>query len=486
VSVARKAVRGAVWTVLTGVGGRFVSVLGTLILTYFLHPAVVGQVAEASILAMTAGQLSQFGFGQYLVVHRDLDRRGIFQISVMTIGMASLMLGLLCAIALPLASARGNHTLVEYLPGVALAVFLFHVGFVPEKMLIREMRFGFVGVVRGLGELTYAVVAVGLAWWGLGGLAVVFGLLASAALKMSIFTLSVPRRDWLEPHPFDRGLVRRVLGFGAPLWAASAAQFVSRNWDNLLVGRLFGDATMGLYKQAYNLADIPTAQVGEAIGDVLLPSFARVDDEAKARTLVRSSALLALIVFPLAVGLGAVADTLVAAIFNAQWQGLAPFLTILAALSVTRPVGWIVSSYLQSRGRTRVIMVLDIGRAFAVLASILALSPLGPLAAAAGVGIAFGLHALASLWAVRLIDQVPASAILASMVGPLLACGAMVAAVLGVRQAYGELGPVPGLAIEIAVGAATYVAACFVVARRTTRDALALLRSAFGRRPAAG
>jgi hypothetical protein len=49
-------------------GGRAVGVLGTLIMTRFLAPEVIGEVADATIICMTANWLTIWGFGQYAVV----------------------------------------------------------------------------------------------------------------------------------------------------------------------------------------------------------------------------------------------------------------------------------------------------------------------------------------------------------------------------------------------------------------------------------
>ena len=73
---------------------------------------------------------------------------------------------------------------------------------------------------------------------------------------------------------------------------------------------------MGAYNLAYNVADVPAVQVGEQIGDVLLPSFAKLEPAARKAALVRSTGLLALVTFPLAVGLGAIAQPLVDALLR--------------------------------------------------------------------------------------------------------------------------------------------------------------------------
>ena len=52
-SLAHKAARGALWTVVSSMGGRAVGVLGTLLMTLFLNPDEIGEVSDEMILAMT-------------------------------------------------------------------------------------------------------------------------------------------------------------------------------------------------------------------------------------------------------------------------------------------------------------------------------------------------------------------------------------------------------------------------------------------------
>src|SRR5262249_2169586 len=138
------------------------------------------------------------------------------------------------------------------------------------------------------------------------------------------------------------------------------ASVVARKWDNILVSRFYGVWTMGGYNLAYNLADIPAIQVGEQITDVLLASLANVDKERRRQALLRALALIALIMFPLSVGLGAVAPTLVSSFLDPRWAEVGPMLMILAGLSITRPVAGAMSAYLQVRNDTRAAALLEV------------------------------------------------------------------------------------------------------------------------------
>jgi PST family polysaccharide transporter len=269
--------------------------------------------------------------------------------------------------------------------------------------------------------------------------------------------------------------------------AGALCAFAARRWDNLLVSRFFGAGTTGMYNLAYNLADVPAIQVGEQIGDVLLPSFARMDVARRPSALVRSITLLAIVVFPLAIGLGAVAPTLISALFDAHWKPVGPMLVLLSALSVTRPVGWTIASYLQARQMPRAIMGLEFFKLVVILVALLTLGRLGPLWACTAVGLAFAAHAFASLWLVRRIDGIPLRRMLNNLGPVLAACALMVVAVLGARWLVASWRGAPflHLIIEMSIGALFYPMALWLFARDDSRELVARLTDALAPRAAA-
>ncbi len=175
-------------------------------------------------------------------------------------------------------------------------------------------------------------------------------------------------------------------------------------------------------------------------------------------------------------GLGAIAHTLVDVVFNDQWADVAPMLVVLSVLSILRPVGWLVQSYLQAMQRARTLLYLEMARTAVLLGTILALSSKGVLWACYAVGIAYGINAIASLWVVDKDDGMGMFQLLKPYLPPLLACAPMVLAVLGIRMALGgSINNVLLLLAELLTGAVTYVAAALVVARSTSQDAIRLI-----------
>jgi hypothetical protein len=157
---------------------------------------------------------------------------------------------------------------------------------------------------------------------------------------------------------------------------------------------------------------------------------------------------------------------------------------VLSALSVVRPIGWTIQSYLQARDLPRHIMVLEVAKVILLIGFVAALGQIGPVWACAGVGLAFTAHAIGSMTVIQRRDAIRIATITRGMIGPAAACGVMAVGVLAMRSLVDDLGGVTAtadLVISIATGAVVYLGAAWVLAPTTTRDCIGLIRRSFGR-----
>ena len=486
-SIAHKAIRGAFWTISSGVGSRALGLVGTLVLTRFVAPHDYGEVGVAAVLVLMVQQFSTLGLGQYVIAKPDADRSIAFHATfyhLLSGVLPLLLLWLLGSLVGPLVEAPNAG---RYLPGLIAAGVLDRLMYVPERVLVRDMRFAALSGARSAGDIAYSVVSVGLAAAGFGAMSIVWGNLARALLRTAFMILSLNWREWIEPSRLKLQTTRELFAFGLPLAVAAVGTFASRRWDYLLVSRFFGPGVAGNYALAYNLADVPAIQVGEQVGDVLFPSFARLDPERRKEALISSLTLLSLVVFPLAVGLGAVAPTLIRVLLDERWQPVGPMLVLLSALSIARPIGWTVAAYLKSRQKPRVVMWIEWLTVAVLLLGVVTIGRFSPLWTCVAVGIAFGVQALTGLLVVRAADGITLRRLVGSVVAPLGACVALALAVVAVRYGAGTESwgaPLLALVAETVAGAITYLVTAFVVARDSSVELVRRVLEAFGRRAA--
>jgi lipopolysaccharide exporter len=487
-SIAQAAVRGAAWTMVLNMVARAIGLVGTLVITRFLAPDAVGAVQVAVVLVTTAHQFSLLGLGNYVASKPDGGNEAAFHSTVITAASGVVAIGGMVLVRGWLTKHLGAPGAAAFLPGLAFAIALDRLTFVPSRVLIRDMRFRTNGIVRTLGEVVFPFVAVGLAIRGWGGHALVWANIIRSLVRAAGVVIVVHPREWLLPCRLTAAKTKEVLAFGLPNGVSTMAGFAARYWDNLIVARLFGATQLGYYQLAYNLSELPSNQVGDHVGDVLLPAFARLPRERRGPALGRALRLLGLVMFPLSIGLGAMGPTVVAAFLAPAWQPVGSRVAILSALSAVYPLGFAIHSYLNASNHPRWVMVLGIIRTAVLLSSLALLGFLGgPLWACGGVGLGFGVYAVLGILVASRLENISPVPLLRGLRGPLLACLPMVAGVLGVRfllRAGGVHIPLVYLGAELLTGAVIYVASALWLAPAVARELFMVLRSTLlDRRP---
>jgi PST family polysaccharide transporter len=328
-------------------------------------------------------------------------------------------------------------------------------------------------------ELTYVGVSLSMAAAGFGGDSIVWANVAQYGLRLVWLGLAIDRSKWFQPVKITWRQTREMLGFGVPLAIGNAAHFASNAWDRLIVTGLFGTTVHGLYALGKSLSAVPADNVGDAVADVLMPSFVRMSPEEARIAVVRASHFVAIIVYPLAAGLAVVSPTLVQALFTPEWYGIAMPLTILASVSLIDPMGDTMTSYLKARHMPWAVMFIQLSFLGVILAATFVLGYFfGLYGACFGVGVGMGYRAMCALYVAHRLDQVSMLDMMVGLIRSALAAGLMALAVLGVRELFtGKLDNIfLALAIEIVVGAIAFVPAAFLVAGPIARDVITWIR----------
>src|SRR5690606_5311141 len=153
---------------------------------------------------------------------------------------------------------------------------------------------------------------------------------------------------------FSVSAVRELLGYSSSLVGFGFVNYWARNADNLLIGKYLGSAALGVYSRAYSLMLLPISEVISVLGSVMFPALSSIQqDRARVKRIyLRAMPMIALIAFPMMLGLVAVAEPFVLTLFGERWIGVAPLLRTLCFVGVIQsmcsPTGWIYTS----QGRT--------------------------------------------------------------------------------------------------------------------------------------
>lgn len=449
----RSLVGGLAWTAGAKWLSQLVSWPSVLITAHLLSPADYGLVEMSGFYFLVTSVMAEFGIGMAVLQLRELDRAVMAQLN--TISAISGALAFLISVALaPVIAIFFRAPALRQLVIVASVSFLL-VSFeaIPLGLLQRDMDYRRISIAESVQAMLAACVSVGCAYAGMGYWALIVGPIVGRAANIALVV-------WWRPTPFAWPRLREVrapLRFGMEIAVQRIANTINGLSDVMVIGRMMGQAPLGAYRLASNLASTPAEKVGTLIMRVTGPLFSQVqhDRDLMLRYFLIFTETLAMSAFPLLFGLAVVAPEAVALLLGPKWAIAGPPLRWLAVFMAIRTLSYLNNQMLTALRLTRFGMWMSFLN-FALM----------PVAFYVASG--WGVGAVAASWlimspiavlpvAVRIFRPIGCSVpqYFRALSPALAGSAAMTAAIVALRWRLTFHGW-PGLIAEVAAGAAVY------------------------------
>lgn len=167
-----------------------------------------------------------------------------------------------------------------------------------------------------------------MAYKGTGVWALVVQSLLNALLITLLFFYCI---NWLPLKVFSKESFQRLFSFGSKLLFSRLIHALYYNLYSLVIGRKYSSAELGYYTRAEQFAILPSSNINAIISRVTFPILSNIqDDNVRLASAYRKYIKLAsYLIFPLMVGLAAVAQPLVLLLLTEKWMMAAVLLQIL-------------------------------------------------------------------------------------------------------------------------------------------------------------
>ena len=153
------------------------------------------------------------------------------------------------------------------------------------------MHFGTLAGIQIGSYVANLIVTVLLALAGWRHWALVGGTLTTAAAGTLLTFLFCP---WIPGRMRRDAGIRGMITFGGHLTGFNFVNYISRNVDNLLIGKFVGTDALGLYAKAYSILMLPLTQINSPLASVAVPALSRVrNDPERLRSYYRKGLTLA-------------------------------------------------------------------------------------------------------------------------------------------------------------------------------------------------
>jgi O-antigen/teichoic acid export membrane protein len=346
------------WRALANWSSQLVSWSALLVLVRLLSPKDFGLVGMSVVLYWYLKFLGEFGIMQTVIRHRDLSEETLAQLNTMGVvfGVGTFLLA--CLLAWP--SARFFKTPAVVPVAIVTCMGLIPLGIrsVPEGLMSRDMRFKSLSLFDALRDIFSAIVTVLLAWAGFRYWSLVVGNLLSEFARCAII-LSVQRHRYAWPK---LATIKEPLTFGRRVLVTGFAWSTYNTLDNVTAGRVLGQAALGLYAMAWNLANMPLEKIVSLVTTMVPAYLSRVQtDLAALRHYVRNlSEMISLATFPTTIGMALVARDAVPLLMGRKWDGMIAPLQVLCVYAAVRSVVALLPKVLTAFGHAKFVMRVEV------------------------------------------------------------------------------------------------------------------------------
>lgn len=350
--------QGILWTGAEKIFVNAINFVQGVILARLLSPNDFGLTAMLGIFLAVGATLAESGFGTALVADKGKyachERRAL----KWNIAFASVLYIILFFTAPFIADWYRISLLSPLMRVMALGLIINATSVVATARLMREMRFKELAFVNSVPTIVGATIALILAWYGFGVWSIVImGLVTAAVRTILAWTIGgySARRDcsttshYVEHRTSNNEpstSFRSFLTLGAKLSASSLIFTIYTNLYQLVIGKFFNPAAVGLFSRAQRWSQLPCDLANQSIGRVAFAEFAN----GKSR-FSRFISLNAVLLLPALAILWIFATEIVGFVLGTKWLDCVPALKILIIGSAFTVVSNTAMQYISASGK---------------------------------------------------------------------------------------------------------------------------------------
>lgn len=361
-----KSVRAATYTWATGLADFVLRIGSTAILARLVLPAEFGLVMMVMAVTAIADQFRDLGLSSATVQRKEISHEEVSNLFWVNVLAGVVITSIVCAMS-PLVSLYYKEPRLTVLTCVLATNFIWGGLLVQHQALLtRQLKLGYTSGIRLSSSFLSTILAIFLAWKGMGCWALVWREVARNVMLAVGMWFCMP---WVPGLPSWKTDIRGLVGFGAHLSAANILTTISSTADRFFLGRYWGAGPVAMYRQAYQLLVVPMDQLLSPLYNVTNPGLCLLQtDELRFRRFFLKVLTVACIAcMPLSLFVAVYATEITRVVLGRHWMDCTQILLVLSlGTFIKSPVTW-SEHVLIARGRSQVFMLLNIANSVVVI-----------------------------------------------------------------------------------------------------------------------
>ncbi|MCL4418171.1 MAG: lipopolysaccharide biosynthesis protein [Patescibacteria group bacterium] len=389
----REAIKGISWLGAFRLFTRVLSFLRTIIVARILSPTQFGVYGIAALVLSLVEILTETGINVFLVQNKDnVDKY------INTAWIVSILRGVLISLVIFLSSffVSAFFRTPDALPLLMLvAVVPLIRGFINPSVarFQKDLQFHKEFYYRSGIFLVETIVSIVLVIIMKNPIALIYSLIAGAIFEVIISFWFVKPVPIIE---FNKKIFKEIVSHCKWITGTGIFGYLFQNGDNVVVGRVLGTSSLGIYDMAYSISTLPLNEISDIVARVTFPVYVKISDDKKRlrRAYIKTILLTALFTLPILLLFLLFPEQLILIFLGANWIQATGILRVLAVFAMISILGSPSGAVFYSVKKQKYLTVIS---AISFVVMITSIFPLINRFGLIGAGIAATLGSLATL-----------------------------------------------------------------------------------------
>lgn len=347
---------GSMITIISQIIKIGIGLIITGILSRLLTPDEYGVVAIVFVFLNLFDLLSNIGLGVGVIQFKNMSNEELSYVHVVSIIISFFMMAAFI-ISSPLIVIFYHEPLYyKIIPIVALNIVLTGYRTIPEAILRRDFKFKRLNILFLISDISGGVGAIFLAYTGWGVYALILRNIISNFILIVVESINIGFRfTW----SFPKKKMKKFFSFSFYQFRFNIINYITRNIDDLLIGKYLDTQQLGIYDRAYKLTKYPLESVKGVLNNVFYPLLSCYQDrqEEQNKLYIKVLRLFLLIFIPMTAVLDIMSEEIIIILYGTEWYQTISIFRILALSVWVQVISAMGSIYLQSTGRTDLLVV---------------------------------------------------------------------------------------------------------------------------------
>lgn len=273
-SFDKKAISGVRWTSLSSIFVSVTQILQIIILSKLLDPKDFGLMAILVFLINFSQIFIDLGLSNAIIYKKEVSKLQMSTLFILNVLVGLIIFGIFFLTS-PLVSSFYKEVELNWLIKIVSVVFLvIPIGQQYQALLRKKMDFKSIAIRDIISRFISFIVVIFLAYKGSGVMALVWGTIIYNFLG-TLLLVYTGRKLFVPSMLFSWNSIDDMLRFGFFQMGEKIVNYLNKEVDTLVIGKLVGIESLGLYNIAKDFISKPYQIINPILTKVSFPLMAK-------------------------------------------------------------------------------------------------------------------------------------------------------------------------------------------------------------------